>query len=88
MFTDSKNRFWIGAESGGVNIFDEKKGRFFEINRTMGFTDETIKSISEDAQGNIWISDNNLLYKIKTKNLKPVFNIKDFEITSFLQKTA
>ena len=83
MFIDSKNRFWIGAESGGVNIFDEKKGRFFEINRSKGFTDETIKSISEDAQGNIWISDNNLLYKIKTKNVKPVPNIKDFEITSF-----
>jgi signal transduction histidine kinase/ligand-binding sensor domain-containing protein/DNA-binding response OmpR family regulator len=83
MFTDSKNRFWVGAESGGVNIFDEKKGRFFEINRSMGFTDETIKSISEDSEGNIWISDNNLLYKIKTKTIKPVPNIADFEITSY-----
>lgn len=86
MFTDSKGRFWVGAESGGVNIFDEKKGRFFEINRSMGFTDETIKSISEDTEGNIWISDNNLLYKIRTKNLKSVLNIKDFEITSFSSK--
>ncbi|WP_347052761.1 two-component regulator propeller domain-containing protein [Flavobacterium olei] len=83
MFTDSQNRLWVGAESGGVNLFDEKKGRFFEINRSMGFTDETIKSISEDAQGNIWISDNNLLYKIKTKVLSPVLTIADFEITSF-----
>ena len=86
MFTDSKNRFWVGAESGGVNIFDEQKGRFFEINRSMGFTDETIKSISEDAHGNIWISDNNLLYKISTKSVKSVLNIKDFEITSFSSK--
>jgi len=86
MFTDSKNRFWVGAESGGVNIFDEKKGRFFEINRAMGFTDETIKSISEDSEGNIWISDNNLLYKIKTKSVRPVLNIRDFQITSFSSK--
>jgi len=86
MFTDSKNRFWIGAESGGVNLFDERKGRFFEINRSMGFTDETIKSISEDSEGNIWISDNNLLYKIKTKKLSPAFRISDFEITSYSSK--
>ncbi|MDP5201240.1 hybrid sensor histidine kinase/response regulator transcription factor [Flavobacterium sp. DG2-3] len=86
MFTDSKGRFWVGAESGGVTIFDEKKGRFFEINRSMGFTDETIKSILEDSEGNIWISDNNLLYKIRTKNVKPVLNIRDFEITSFSSK--
>ncbi|KQB42869.1 Histidine kinase [Flavobacterium daejeonense] len=86
MFTDSKNRFWVGAESGGVNIFDEKKEHFFEINRSMGFTDETIKSISEDAQGNIWISDNNLLYKIKTKINGPVLKISDFEITSYSAK--
>ena len=86
MFTDSKNRFWVGTESGGITLFDEKAGHFFEVNRAMGFTDETIKSISEDAQGNIWVSDNNLLYKIRTKNFKPVFNIADYEITSYSAK--
>lgn len=86
LFTDSKKRFWVGAESGGINLFDEKSEKFFEINKAMGFTDETIKSISEDAQGNIWISDNNLLYKIKTKNFKSVPNIADFEITYYSSK--
>lgn len=86
MFTDSKKRFWIGAESGGINLFDEKSERFFEINKVKGFTDETIKSISEDAEGNIWVSDNNLLYKIKTKRFKTVPNITDFEITSYSSK--
>ncbi|MGQ7947534.1 hybrid sensor histidine kinase/response regulator transcription factor [Flavobacterium sp. WC2509] len=86
MYTDSKNRFWIGAESGGINLFDEKSGRFFEINKAMGFTDETIKSISEDSQGNIWVSDNNLLYKIKTKHFKSVPSISDFEITYYSSK--
>ena len=86
MFTDSKKRFWIGAESGGINLFDEKSERFFEINKAMGFTDETIKSISEDSQGNIWVSDNNVLYKIRTKNFKPVPKISDFEITYYSSK--
>lgn len=86
MFTDSKNRFWVGAESGGISLFDEKAEHFFEINKAMGFTDETIKSISEDAQGNIWVSDNNLLYKIKTKKFKSVPTISDFEITYYSSK--
>lgn len=86
LFTDSKKRFWVGAESGGINLFDEKSEQFFEINKAMGFTDETIKSISEDAQGNIWVSDNNLLYRIKTKILKAVANISDFEITYYSSK--
>ncbi|MBA4317209.1 MAG: hybrid sensor histidine kinase/response regulator [Flavobacterium sp.] len=86
MFTDSKKRFWVAAESGGMSLFNEKIGRFYEINKTMGFTDETIKSISEDSQGNIWVSANDLLFKIKTKNFKPVFNISDFEITTYSSK--
>jgi len=86
MFTDSKGRFWIGAESGGINLLNEKSGRFFEINKAKGFTDETIKSITEDAQGNIWVSDNNLLYKIRTKKFKAVPGISDFEITSYSSK--
>ncbi|MBC7845983.1 MAG: response regulator [Flavobacterium sp.] len=86
LFTDSKKRFWVATESGGMNLFDEKSGRFYVINKAMGFTDETIKSISEDSQGNLWISDNDILYKIKTKNFKPTFNISDFEITSFSAK--
>lgn len=83
IFTDSKKRFWIGTESGGMDLFDEKSGRFYSINQSMGFTNETIKSISEDSNGNIWVSDNDLLYRIKTKNFRPVFNINDFEITSY-----
>ena len=86
MFTDSKGRFWIGAESGGINLLDEKSGRFFEINKAKGVTDETIKSITEDAQGNIWVSDNNLLYKIRTKKFKAIPGISDFEITSYSSK--
>lgn len=86
VFTDSKKRFWIGTESGGMDLFDEKSGRFYGINQSMGFTNETIKSISEDANGNIWVSDNDLLYRIKTKNFRPVFNISDFEITSYSSK--
>jgi len=72
LFTDSKKRFWVGSESGGINLLNEKAGDFFEINRALGFTDETIKSISEDSKGNIWISDNNLLYKIRTKKLRTI----------------
>jgi signal transduction histidine kinase/ligand-binding sensor domain-containing protein/DNA-binding response OmpR family regulator len=86
LFTDSKKRFWVAAETGGMNLFDEKSERFYEINKAMGFTDETIKSITEDSQGNLWVSNTDLLYKIKTKKFSPTFNISDFEITSYSSK--
>jgi signal transduction histidine kinase/ligand-binding sensor domain-containing protein/DNA-binding NarL/FixJ family response regulator len=86
MFMDSKDRFWIGEESGGISLFDEKSERFYEINKSMGFTDETIKSVTEDSQGNIWVSDINLLYKFKTNKFNSTFNSSDFEITSYSSK--
>jgi signal transduction histidine kinase/ligand-binding sensor domain-containing protein/DNA-binding NarL/FixJ family response regulator len=85
LFTDSKKRLWIGAESGGFSLFDEKNQRFVVINKSMGFSDETIKSISEDSKGNLWVSANNLLYKIKTKKNSPV-SPSDFDITAYSSK--
>ncbi|MEL1240319.1 two-component regulator propeller domain-containing protein [Flavobacterium flavipallidum] len=86
LFTDSKKRLWIGADYDGLNYFDEKTEKFYVINKSMGFTDETIKSIVEDAEGNLWVTANDLLYRIKIKNFNLPFKASNFEITTFSSK--
>lgn len=86
LFTDSKNRLWIGADYDGLNYFDEKTEKFFIINKTKGFTDATIKSISEDSEGNLWVSSEHFLFKIKIKSQNSVITDSDIEITSYSSK--
>ena len=87
LFTDSKNRLWIGADYDGLSCFDENSKSFFILNKKNGLTDATIKSISEDSEGNLWVSSEDLLFKIVFKNKKtPKLNISDIEITSYSSK--
>lgn len=86
LFTDSKKRLWVGADYDGLNYFDEKTGKFYIINKALGFTDETIKSIAEDAEGNLWVTANDLLFRIKIKNFRLPFKSSDLDITTFSSK--
>jgi signal transduction histidine kinase/ligand-binding sensor domain-containing protein/DNA-binding response OmpR family regulator len=86
LFSDSKKRLWIGTDYDGLNYFDPKTEKFYVIDASLGFTDETIKSIVEDSQGNLWVSANNLLFKIKIKNFKLPFTASDLEIISYSSK--
>lgn len=86
LFTDSKGRLWIGTDHGGLNYFDEKSQKFYLINKAMGFTDESVKSISEDAFGNLWIASNDMLFKIKFKSFELPFKKSNLEIVSYSSK--
>lgn len=86
LFTDSKKRLWIGTDYDGLNYFDQKSGKFYVINKAIGFTDETIKSITEDTQGNLWVTANDLLFRIKIKQFSLPFKASNFEITKFSSK--
>lgn len=82
LFTDSKGKLWIGADYDGLFYLDEKTETFFTFNKANGFTDTAIKSITEDIQGNIWVSSEDILFKIKIKN-KLIKSKDDFEIIKF-----
>jgi len=82
LFTDSKGRLWIGADYDGLFYLDETTETFFTFNKANGFTDAAIKSITEDAQGNLWVSSEDVLYKIKIKK-QAVKSKDDFEITKY-----
>ncbi|WP_130736038.1 two-component regulator propeller domain-containing protein [Flavobacterium sp. J27] len=83
MFTDSKNRLWIGADYDGLYYLNEATETFFTLNKAKGLTDATIKSITEDADGNLWVSAEDFLFKIKVKSNSSELKKSDFEITRY-----
>ncbi len=64
LFSDSRGRLWVGTDYGGLNYFDQQSQTFYFISKADGLTDNSIKSISEDTEGNIWVSSGATLYKI------------------------
>ncbi|SHK85190.1 Signal transduction histidine kinase [Reichenbachiella agariperforans] len=60
IFEDSKGRFWIGTEGGGLNVLeDPSTGVFRRFNHsaddTTTISDNTVQCVLEDNQGNIWV---------------------------------
>ena len=58
LFEDSNNRIWVGFEGAGVAVFDQGKMKFDshylrEIDN--GLTNNYIRGIIEDNEGNIWM---------------------------------
>ncbi|MXN90600.1 response regulator [Flavobacterium sp. Sd200] len=85
LFTDSKGRLWVGADYDGLFCMDEAAETFFDLNKARGFTDAAIKGITEDAEGNLWVSSEDVLYRIKIK-ASAKLKLSDFEITRYSAK--
>lgn len=65
LYVDSRQQLWVGTEGGGLNLFDRKTKRFYAITEAHGIGSNVIHAINEDALGNIWISTNKGLSRIK-----------------------
>jgi len=57
-FCDSKNRIWLITTTGGLNLFDEKKQAFSSQFEEYHLP-QTLNAITEDNQGNLWITATN-----------------------------
>jgi two-component sensor histidine kinase len=55
-FKDSQNRIWMGRDIGLYQIIDTTKGTRMLYAQQAGFQHPQIKSIQEDAHGQLWIS--------------------------------
>jgi signal transduction histidine kinase/ligand-binding sensor domain-containing protein len=61
MYTDSKGRFWIGTQGGGINLVlsdtdSTEDMRFKAYTRLDGLAADAIGGILEDGEGNLWVS--------------------------------
>ena len=63
-FQDSKERIWIGTMGGGLSRFDKAKKVFYNYTTADGFPDNSIKSIEEDMEGNLWMGTNKGIVKL------------------------
>lgn len=88
LFTDSKDRLWIGLGYGGLQYYDKNNNKFYLINKEYGLTDGEIKSITEDSKGNLWLSANNSLFKIQVKDFTLPFKKSNFKITTYGSKNG
>ena len=56
IFQDSEGNFWIGTEGGGLLLFNESKGQIQRYTEKQGLPSNSILSIMEDEDKNIWLS--------------------------------
>ena len=90
IFIDSKKRLWIGQS--GLYLFNPAKDSFSIYTTKAGLASDFIKGITEDAQGNFWISTSRGLTKFNPETLKSSsYNKADglqgleFEANAFLK---
>lgn len=79
LFIDSKDRFWIGTEGGGLNLFNTQTGLFKQIHPPPGQS-MSINAIHEDSRGLLWIGTRNMgLHKLE-ENSDESFSISSFPV--------
>ena len=54
LFVDSKNRLWVGTNDSGVAVIDKGDTRMFRMKD--GLKSLSVKSITEDSKGNIYVA--------------------------------
>lgn len=76
IFTDSKDRLWIGKK--GLYLYDQANDRFNLYADKAGLSNEFIKGILEDKQGNLWVSSSNGLTQFNPETrIFRNFNMRD-----------
>lgn len=90
LFTDSKGRLWVGQK--GLYLLDAERDSFKVFTTRAGLANEFIKGITEDGQGNLWISTSNGLtslnpdtYVFKKYNTGDGLQDLEFEANAFLK---
>jgi ligand-binding sensor domain-containing protein/signal transduction histidine kinase/DNA-binding response OmpR family regulator len=83
LFRDSKGRFWIGTEGGGLNYYDSQTGRFYAINERLGLANSVVHAINEDKKGQLWVSTNKGLARINLGVFKTPFVAANIMVTNY-----
>jgi len=55
LFEDSKDDLWIGTNDSGIACYDSKSGNVTIYSTKNGLASDTIRSVCEDEEGNIYV---------------------------------
>jgi signal transduction histidine kinase/ligand-binding sensor domain-containing protein len=70
LFTDTRDRIWVGYAAGGVEVYEN--GRFHSYEQRDGLASGSVATISEDRLGSIWIATVNGLTRIRDNQLTTI----------------
>lgn len=73
LYVDSKGRLWIGTNDGGVACYQTESGSITFYTMEEGLPSDSIRSICEDGDGNIYVSTTAELCRIDKKGKVRVF---------------
>ena len=54
LYMDSRGRLWVGTNDSGVAVLEDETFRFY--NREEGLRASSVRSVTEDAEGNIYVA--------------------------------
>jgi signal transduction histidine kinase/ligand-binding sensor domain-containing protein/CheY-like chemotaxis protein len=88
---DKAGNFWIGAEGGGLILFDRQSGKLVKrFTVKDGLSNNGVLTILEDGNGNLWMSTFNGLsqFNSKTDIFKTYFQDDGLQSNQFLYGAA
>ncbi len=91
IYEDSKGNFWIGAEGGGLILFDRKAGKMAaRYSEEEGLSSNTVMNILEDDGGYLWISTSNGLNRFdpQTKKVNSFYESDGLQNNQFSYRAA
>ncbi len=95
IYEDKKDRLWIGTRLQGLNLLDRTNKKFTRYTTNDGLPSNSIYSILEDSQGNLWLATHNGISKFtpeskKFENYNKDFGLQDniFVLTAYCKSKS
>jgi signal transduction histidine kinase/ligand-binding sensor domain-containing protein len=70
IFEDSSGSFWIGTRGSGLLRLQE--GKVLALRQTEGLFDDTVSQILEDTRGNLWMTSNRGVFRLKKSEIEEI----------------
>jgi signal transduction histidine kinase/ligand-binding sensor domain-containing protein/DNA-binding response OmpR family regulator len=82
LLIDHKNQLWVGT-IGGLNYYDQRNDKFYALTEDDGLANNVINAIQQDNEGNIWLSTNKGLTRIRFHKFALPFKQADLDISNY-----
>ncbi len=88
LYESTDGKIWIGTKSGGLHCFDKSTGKLISI-ESGNLDKESIRGLSEDYMGRLWISTNNgiICFDQKSQHYR-MYDVSDGELSNEYNEMA